>query len=80
MTASELTSLISSVGFPIAAYLLMFFTLNKSVQGSIDNMNKMMDSMADIKHGLLQMSNDITRLSSAIERNNQNNINNSKDR
>ena len=70
MDAGEITSLISGVGFPIAAYLLMFFTLNKSVQGSIDNMNKMMDSMADIKQGLLTMSHEITRLASVIERNN----------
>ena len=71
MAAGEIASLISSVGFPIAAYLLMFFTLNKSVQGSIDNMNKMMDSMSEIKSGMLQMSHEITRLASVIERNSQ---------
>ena len=69
MAANDIAALISGVGFPIAAYLLMFFTLNKSVQGSIDNMNKMMDSMSDIKQGMLTMSHEITRLAAVIERN-----------
>lgn len=48
---SELTSLISTLGFPIVAFLLMYQMCNTTIQKVTDSINELKIAITELKAG-----------------------------
>lgn len=48
---TDIATLIQSVGFPIAAFLLMWYQSNTTIKENTEAINKMIDHLSQMKGG-----------------------------